>query len=279
MNPQDRLHEVQLLSRQWCRSLGHNLGPSPLNQLQIDLKQSDGNQQYDSQQQLQVPVQHVLVLHFYDVQAVNQNGNDQDQRDDNEVEHERRAIPQKSICHRIPLPANSDQPLRNRIRSDSALLSHKFKISTNATIFGSRPHLKSTRQNCLRAVCRSVRTHWATMANVQFQGLKSVRVQSLIGGDMVNRARAARFRVPRFWMFWSPRQGRVFARGATRIANPSPHANRAALRHSAENARPTTVNASTCSLSLTGHDCYDPLSDFQFWSMKCECCCLILMEP
>ena len=60
------------------------------------------------------------------------------------------------------------------------------------------------------------------MANVQFQGLKSARVQSLIGGDMVNRARAARFRVPRFWMFWSPRQGRVFARGATRIANPSP---------------------------------------------------------
>ena len=60
------------------------------------------------------------------------------------------------------------------------------------------------------------------MENVSFQGLKWVRVQSLIGGDIVNRARAARFRGPRFWRFWSPRQGRVFARGATRIANPSP---------------------------------------------------------
>ena len=40
---------------------------------------------------------------------------------------------------------------------------------------------------------------------------------------MVNRVREFKFRVLRIW---SPRQGRVFARGVTRIANPAPRANR-----------------------------------------------------
>ena len=102
MNRQDLADKIQLFIGQLHFAFSNDIQPASLNPLQVNLKQANRQQQHDAQQQLQPTVESIAFFPFDGGKAVDQDRQNQDERNNDKVEHERRAESQKSILHRNP---------------------------------------------------------------------------------------------------------------------------------------------------------------------------------